>query len=151
MITRVFSSNYWSDIYIQRLVSDREQFLMTCFSPRLEKLPPHKDQGLTTQPTVITPLLSFCHFNLFCLSCAIFVRDGLPKKSSCSFGFCPNYLDPPPPLSLIWRTCTNYQCAKKIGQGSPPPSPSPNWPNIWVILRCWGNSSMVCQQNSDAL
>ena len=23
--------------------------------------------------------------------------------------------------------------------------------NIWVILRCWGNSSMVCQQNSDAL
>ena len=22
---------------------------------------------------------------------------------------------------------------------------------IWVILRCWGNSSMVCQQNSDAL
>ena len=25
------------------------------------------------------------------------------------------------------------------------------WPLIWVILRCWGNSSMVCQQNSDAL
>ena len=24
-------------------------------------------------------------------------------------------------------------------------------PCIWVILRCWGNSSMVCQQNSDAL
>ena len=23
--------------------------------------------------------------------------------------------------------------------------------DIWVILRCWGNSSMVCQQNSDAL
>ena len=23
--------------------------------------------------------------------------------------------------------------------------------HIWVILRCWGNSSMVCQQNSDAL
>ena len=22
---------------------------------------------------------------------------------------------------------------------------------IWVIVRCWGNSSMVCQQNSDAL
>ena len=22
---------------------------------------------------------------------------------------------------------------------------------IWVILRCWGNSSMVCQQNSEAL
>ena len=22
---------------------------------------------------------------------------------------------------------------------------------IWVILRCWGNLSMVCQQNSDAL
>ena len=24
-------------------------------------------------------------------------------------------------------------------------------PNIWVILRCWGNSSILCQQNSDAL
>ena len=23
--------------------------------------------------------------------------------------------------------------------------------DIWVILRCWGNSSMICQQNSDAL
>ena len=22
---------------------------------------------------------------------------------------------------------------------------------IWVILRCWGNSSILCQQNSDAL
>ena len=28
------------------------------------------------------------------------VRDGLPKKRSCSFGFCPNYLDPPPPPNL---------------------------------------------------
>ena len=29
-------------------------------------------------------------------------REGLPKKSSCTFGFCPNYLDPPPspPLNL---------------------------------------------------
>ena len=23
--------------------------------------------------------------------------------------------------------------------------------NIWLILRCWGNSSILCQQNSDAL
>ena len=23
--------------------------------------------------------------------------------------------------------------------------------HIWVILRCWGNSSILCQQNSDAL
>ena len=26
-----------------------------------------------------------------------------PEKSSCSFGFCPNY-----PLPLIWTTCTNF-------------------------------------------
>ena len=24
-------------------------------------------------------------------------------------------------------------------------------PCLWVILRCWGNSSILCQQNSDAL
>ena len=24
-------------------------------------------------------------------------------------------------------------------------------PNIWLILRCWGKSSIICQQNSDAL
>ena len=48
------------------------------------------------------------------------VRDNLPKKSRCSFGFCPKYLDP---LPLIWTTCTTCverQCAKKIGQGPPP-------------------------------
>ena len=32
---------------------------------------------------------------------------------------------------------------------SPSTSPPSDW--IGVILRCWGNSSMVCQQNSDAL
>ena len=38
-----------------------------------------------------------------------------PEKSSCSFGVCPNYLDPPPLLPLIWTTCTTFidrQCAK---------------------------------------
>ena len=33
---------------------------------------------------------------------------GFTKKSSCSFGFCPNYLDPPPPLPPIWTTCTTF-------------------------------------------
>ena len=27
----------------------------------------------------------------------------------------------------------------------------PNRECIWLILRCWGNSSILCQQNSDAL
>ena len=43
------------------------------------------------------------------------IRGGLPKKSSCSFGFCPNYLNP---LPLIWKTCTTFferQCPKKFG------------------------------------
>ena len=33
------------------------------------------------------------------------VREGIPKKSCCSFGFCPNYL---PPLPPIWTTCTTF-------------------------------------------
>ena len=62
------------------------------------------------------------------------VREGFTKKSSCSFGFCPNYLDPP--LPLIWTTCTtflNVNVPKKNGQGSPPSSPSPNWPIIQFV------------------
>ena len=31
-----------------------------------------------------------------------------PEKSSCSFGFCPNYLEPQFPLALIWTTCTTF-------------------------------------------
>ena len=30
------------------------------------------------------------------------------KKSSCYFGFCPNYLHPPLPLPPIWTTCTTF-------------------------------------------
>ena len=55
------------------------------------------------------------------------LREGFPKKSSCSFGFCLNYFNPPP---FFWKTCTTYfehqSVKKKIRQGSPPPSPSPN-------------------------
>ena len=42
------------------------------------------------------------------------------------------------PHPLIWTTCTTFferQCAKKFGQGSPPPSPSPNWPNIYSLWK----------------
>ena len=59
------------------------------------------------------------------------VREGLPKKSSCSFGFCPNYLNPhplPPPLNLdnLYHFFFNANVPKNLGMGSPPPSPSPN-------------------------
>ena len=58
------------------------------------------------------------------------------KKSSCSFGFCPNYLDPAPPLPQIWTTCTTFferQCAKKFGQGSTPPPPHPQIDPIYSL------------------
>ena len=35
------------------------------------------------------------------------------RKNSCSFGFCPIYLDPPS-LSPIWTTCTTFFNAKNI-------------------------------------
>ena len=58
------------------------------------------------------------------------LREGFPKKSSCSFEFVQITINlTPPPLPLIWTTCTPFferQRAKKIGQGSSPPSPSPN-------------------------
>ena len=35
------------------------------------------------------------------------ISDSFPEKSSCYFGFCPNYLDPLP-LTPIWTTCTTF-------------------------------------------
>ena len=46
-------------------------------------------------------------------------KGRFPEKSSCSFGFCPNYLDPP----IIWTTCTSSferQFAKIIWAGVSP-------------------------------
>ena len=60
-----------------------------------------------------------------------------PEKSSCSFGFCPDYLDlppPPPNLDNLYHFLER-QCAKKFGQGSPPPSPSPNRPNQYSLRK----------------
>ena len=36
------------------------------------------------------------------------------------------------------------KCDKDVGDGD-------GDHGIWLILRCWGKSSMVCQQKSDAL
>ena len=33
--------------------------------------------------------------------------EGILRKNCCSFGFCPNYL-PPPPLPPIWTTSTTF-------------------------------------------
>ena len=49
-------------------------------------------------------------------------KGRFPEKSSCSFGFCPNYLDRPPPPPLIWTTCTiflNANVPKNLGRGLP--------------------------------
>ena len=63
------------------------------------------------------------------------LRDGLPKKSSCSFRVCPNYLGPPPPppnLDNLYHFFWPPMCQKKFGQGSPPPSLSPNWLHVYT-------------------
>ena len=73
--------------------------------------------------------------HLLCDRSSINVWEGFLKKSSCSFGFCPNYLDPPPPNLDNLYHFFERQCAKKFGQGSPPPSPSPNWPNIYSLWK----------------
>ena len=39
-------------------------------------------------------------------------RGDFPKKSCCSFGFCPNYLLLP--LPPIWTTCTTFLNAKNV-------------------------------------
>ena len=65
------------------------------------------------------------------------IRDGLLKKSRCSFGFCPNYLDPP--LPLIWTTCTTFLNAnvpKNLGKGLPLPPHSQIDP-IYTICEKW--------------
>ena len=71
-----------------------------------------------------------------------------PEKSSCSFGICPNNLDPPP-FSLIWTIWTTFLNAnmpKKLGRALPPLNwtkskrtatffrrPSPREPSVLII------------------
>ena len=43
----------------------------------------------------LTQSTFFCQKCVYIRSLKI-LREGLPKKSSCSFEFCPNYLNPPP-------------------------------------------------------
>ena len=59
-------------------------------------------------------------YNVLCV-CTLCddVQEGFTKKSCRSFGFCPNYL---PPLPPIWTTCTtffNANVPKNLGRGSP--------------------------------
>ena len=76
------------------------------------------------------------------------IRDGLPKKSSCSFGFCSSTPNPPPPsphpyLDNLYPFFWTPLC-QKFGQGTSPPSPSPNWPNIyslWKVDKKFGQGS----------
>ena len=62
------------------------------------------------------------------------VHQQLPEKVAVLLNFVQITSTPP----LIWTTCTTFfehQCAQKFGQGSPLPSPSPNWPNIYSLWK----------------
>ena len=64
----------------------------------------------------------------------LLVREGFTKKSSRSFGFCSNYLDPPTPqFGQLVPLFLNANVAKNLGRGLPPSSPSPNCPNIQFV------------------
>ena len=58
----------------------------------------------------------------------LLVREGFTKKSSRSFGFCSNYLDPPTPqFGQLVPLFLNANVPKQIWAGfSPSSSPSPN-------------------------
>ena len=63
----------------------------------------------------------------------LLVREGFTKKSSRSFGFCSNYLDPPTPqFGQLVPLFLNAN-VPKIWAGFLPPSQSPNWPNIYSL------------------
>ena len=56
----------------------------------------------------------------------LLVREGFTKKSSRSFGFCSNYLDPPTPqFGQLVPLFLNANVAKNLGRGLPPPPPLP--------------------------
>ena len=65
------------------------------------------------------------------------LREGFTKKSSCSFGFCPNYLDPPlpsPKFGQLLPLFLNANVRKKIWAGVPPSHPHPQIdPNIQFV------------------
>ena len=70
-------------------------------------------------------------------SAAPHLREGLSKKSSCSFGFCPNYLDPPPPnLDNLYHFFFNASVPKNLGRGLPLP-PHPQIDPIYTVCEKW--------------
>ena len=82
----------------------------------------------TTHSNYPPPLLLSFQSVLFIM--CVFCKERSPEKKQLFFWILSKLPRPPP---MIWTTCTTFfehQCAKKFGQGSPPPSPSPNRPNI---------------------
>ena len=56
----------------------------------------------------------------------LLVREGFTKKSSRSFGFCSNYLDPPTPqFGQLVPLFLNANVPKNLGRGLPPLLPIP--------------------------
>ena len=78
----------------------------------------------------------------------ISLRDGFPKKSSCSFGFCPNSLDPPPPnLDNLYHFFWTPKC-QKIWAGVNPSLPILKLTflalkKVVKVVQIWGKGAKV--------
>ena len=77
------------------------------------------------------------------------LRDGFPKKKELFFWILFKLPQPPRPhppnfgqlVPLFW----NANVPKNVGQGPPPSSPSPNWPNIQFVKsgqKIWARPSL---------
>ena len=67
----------------------------------------------------------------------LLVREGFTKKSSRSFGFCSNYLDPPTPqFGQLVPLFLNANVPKKLGRGLPLP-PHPQIDPIYTVCEKW--------------
>ena len=128
-------SNQWSGML-------ESQWSPTTITPRAQS---PKKKALKSQNEDIfcrdmerLPPLFFCVYcareESYNLSIFETFGEGFMKKCNCYFGFCPNYLDPPPPPNLdnLYHFFWTPMCQKNLG-GSPPPQIDP----IYTVCEKW--------------
>ena len=79
----------------------------------------------------------------------LLVREGFTKKSSRSFGFCSNYLDPPTPqFGQLVPLFLNANVAKNLGRGLPLPA-HPQIDPIYTVCEKWTKSKKTAIFSGD--